>query len=50
MANALKHIILSGLFILFADVLIFLGLIIYQLVKNRENFAEKIIALVSIRT
>jgi hypothetical protein len=47
MARALRDIILTGLFILFADVLIFLGLVIHQAIKNREKFSEQIIPLVS---
>ena len=47
MARALRDIILTGLFILFADVLIFLGLILYQSIKNREKLSESIIPLVS---
>jgi hypothetical protein len=47
MARALRDVILSGLFILFADVLIFLGLILYQSIKKREKLSERIIPLVS---
>ena len=47
MARALRDIILTGLFILFADVLIFLGLILYQSIKRREKLSESIIPLVS---
>jgi len=42
----LKFIILGGLFLLFFDVLLFLGLIVYQAIFKREKFSEKIIPLV----
>ncbi len=42
----LKYIILGGLFLLFFDVLLFLGLIVYQTIFKREKFAENIIPLV----
>ncbi|MHA1486318.1 MAG: hypothetical protein ACTSSC_04000, partial [Promethearchaeota archaeon] len=42
----LKYLILGGLFLLFFDVLLFLGLIIYQTIFKREKFSEKIIPLV----
>jgi hypothetical protein len=45
--SALMHTILTGLFILFADMLIFLGIVLYQAIKNREKFSERIIPLVS---
>jgi hypothetical protein len=47
MARALRDIILTGLFILFADVLLFLALILYQSIKSGEKFSEDIIPLVS---
>jgi len=43
---ALKFMILGGLFLLFADVLLFVGLVVYQAIKKREKFSEKIIPLV----
>jgi len=42
----LKFIILGGLFLLFFDVLLFLGLIVYQAISTREKFSEKIIPLI----
>jgi len=42
----LKYMILGGLFLLFFDILLFLGLIVYQAIFKREKFAEKIIPLV----
>jgi hypothetical protein len=42
----LKFIILGGLFLLFFDVLLFLGLIVYQAIFKREKVSEKIIPLV----
>jgi len=43
---ALKFMILGGLFLLFADVLLFVGLVVYQAIKKREKFSESIIPLV----
>jgi len=43
---ALKFIILGGLFLLFADVLLFVGLVVYQAIFKREKFSENIIPLV----
>ena len=42
----LKFVILGGLFLLFFDVLLFLGLVVYQAIFKREKFSEKIIPLV----
>lgn len=42
----LKYLILGGLFLLFFDVLLFLGLIVYQVIFKREKFSENIIPLV----
>jgi hypothetical protein len=42
----LKMIILGGLFLLFAVVLIFVGLVIYQAILKREKFGEELIPLV----
>ena len=42
----LKSIILGGLFLLFCDVLLFLGLIVYQVLFKIEKFSENIIPLV----
>ena len=42
----LKSIILGGLFLLFFDVLLFLGLIVYQTTFKREKLSENIIPLV----
>ena len=42
----LKYIVLGGLFLLFFDVLLFLGLIVYQAISTREKFSEKIIPLI----
>jgi hypothetical protein len=42
----LKFMILGGLFLLFFDVLLFLGLIVYQAIVKRERFSENIIPLV----
>ena len=42
----LKYLILGGLFLLFFDVLLFLGLIVYQAIFKREKFSENIIPLV----
>ncbi len=42
----LKYIILGGLFLLFFDVLLFLGLIVYQVIFKQEKFSENIIPLV----
>jgi len=44
--SILKFIILGGLFLLFFDVLLFLGLIVYQAIFKREKFFENIIPLV----
>jgi hypothetical protein len=46
---AMRHVIISSLFILFADVLIYFGLIMYQLVKNRRYFSENIVSLVKLK-
>jgi len=43
---ALKFMILGGLFLLFADLLIFVGLVVYQAIFKREKFSENIIPLV----
>ncbi|MHA1915384.1 MAG: hypothetical protein ACW986_10110 [Promethearchaeota archaeon] len=43
---AMRHVILSGLFILLAAVLFYFALIIYHLIKNRDKFSEEIIPLV----
>ena len=42
----LKYVILGGLFLLFFDVLLFLGLIVYQAIFKREKFFENIVPLV----
>ena len=42
----LKSIILGGLFLLFFDILLFLGLIVHQAIFKREKFSENIIPLV----
>jgi len=42
----LKFMILGGLFLLFFDVLLFLGLIVHQAIFKREKFSENIIPLV----
>ena len=42
----LKYMILGGLFLLFFDVLLFLGLIAHQAMFKRERFSENIIPLV----
>lgn len=42
----LKFIILGGLFLLFFDVLLFLGFIVHQAIVKRERFSENIIPLV----
>jgi hypothetical protein len=44
---ALRHIILSGLFLLFAVLIIYIGLIVYYTIKKREKFSEKIIPFIS---
>ncbi|MHA2036349.1 MAG: hypothetical protein ACW98X_07935 [Promethearchaeota archaeon] len=46
---AMRHIIISSLFILFADVLIYLGLIIYQSLKNRKSFSEDLVSFVQLK-
>lgn len=43
--TAMMHMIISGLFLLFADVLIYFGLIIYQAIKESKSFSEEIIPL-----
>ncbi|MHA2474867.1 MAG: hypothetical protein ACXAES_16710, partial [Promethearchaeota archaeon] len=43
---AMRHIILSGLLILFVGVISYFALIIFHLIKNREKFSEEIIPLV----
>jgi len=43
---ALKFIILGGLFLLFVDVLLFVGLVVYQAIFKREKISENIIPLV----
>ncbi|MHA2124124.1 MAG: hypothetical protein ACW99E_02345 [Promethearchaeota archaeon] len=45
---AMRHIIISSLFILLADVLIYFGLIVYNLLKDRKSFSETIIPLVQL--
>ncbi|MHA2390729.1 MAG: hypothetical protein ACXAEX_02070 [Promethearchaeota archaeon] len=45
---AMRHIIISALFILFADVLLYFGKIIYQLVKNKKGFSENLVPLVRV--
>ena len=43
---ALKFTILGGLFLLFVDVLLFVGLVVYQAIFKREKISENIIPLV----
>ncbi|MHA2399062.1 MAG: hypothetical protein ACXADU_09255 [Promethearchaeota archaeon] len=44
--SAMRHIILSGLLILFVGVISYFALIIFHLIKNREKFSEEIFPLV----
>ncbi|MFW9950959.1 MAG: hypothetical protein ACFFKA_12650, partial [Candidatus Thorarchaeota archaeon] len=44
--SILKFIILGGLFLLFFDLLIFLGLVVYEAIFKRKKFSEDIIPLV----
>jgi len=43
---ALKFTILGGLFLLFVDLLLFVGLVVYHAIFKREKFSENIIPLV----
>jgi len=43
---ALKFTILGGLFLLFVDLLLFVGLVVYHAIFKREKFSENIIPLI----
>jgi hypothetical protein len=47
METAFMHIILSGLFLLYTNLIIYLGLVVYNLISKREQFSEKLKPLTS---